>query len=167
MPIFDPSKYEDEPKESFVAPKGQYTLYAHEQVIKTSTSEKNPKYLEIKVTFDDGPRKGKWFYHRFFLWNTNKESQKKALVWFGNFCRAIDLGPFDPELDGDKMLNKMFVGDVDVESDSQYGDKNILLPWGFHAVGEPATSAKPLSSSAGPSASSGSDIKPHEDDVPF
>lgn len=165
MPIFDPSKYEDEPKESFVAPKGKYALYAHEQSIKTS--EKGTKYIELKVTFDEGPRKGKWFVHRFFLWNSDKEKQKKALVWFGNFCRAIGLGAFDPEIDGDQMLNKIFIGDVDVESDKDYGDKNVLLPWGFHAVGESATSAKPSNSSAVSSASSGSDIKPHEDDIPF
>ena len=157
MAIFDPSKYEEEPRESFVAPKGQYPLYVHEQTMKTSQS--GTKYLEVKVTFEDGPRQGKWFYHRFFLWNPDADKRKKALVWFGNFCRAIDLGAFDPETEGDKILNKSFIGEVEVETDAQYGDKNVLLPWGFHA-----SSAKP-STSAPQSSSVSSGIRSHQDDT--
>lgn len=166
MPIFDPSKYEDDKPESYVAPKGQYTLYAIEQAAKTSTG--GTKYIEVKMCFDDGPRKGKWFYHRFFLWNADTEKRKKALTWFGNFCRAIDLGAFDPENDGDQMLNKFFIGDVDIESDAQYGDKNVLLPWGFHKVGsdpKPSNSTSASGSSAASSASKSSE--PYEDDIPF
>ena len=154
MALFDPSKYEDEPKEGFAAPKGQYPLYFHEQTVKEP--EGKSKYIEVKVTFEDGPRKGKWFYHRFFLWNPDADKRKKALTWFGNFCRAIGLGAFDPETEGDKMLNKSFIGDVDVESDPTYGDKNVLLPWGFHAL---TTNSVLEQSSAG--------VKPHEDDIPF
>lgn len=159
MAIFDPSKYEKEPRESFVAPKGQYPLYIHEQTVKESQS--GTKYLEVKVTFEDGPRQGKWFYHRFFLWNPDADKRKKALVWFGNFCRAIDLGAFDPETEGDKMLNKSFIGDVDIETDAQYGDKNVLLPWGFHALNAKPSTSAPQSSgvSSGP--------KDYEDDIPF
>jgi len=169
MALFDPSKYEDDNRESFVAPKGQYPLYAHEQTVKESNG--GTKYLEIKVTFEDGPRQGKWFYHRFFLWNPDADKRKKALVWFGNFCRAIDLGAFDPETEGDKMLNKSFIGDVDIEADAQYGDKNVLLPWGFHRVDGKSNSPKPSTSapqsSGVSSGGGGSGTGAYEDDIPF
>lgn len=168
MAVFDPSKYQEEPREqNFVAPKGQYPLYAHEQ--KIVANEGKQKYLELKITFEDGPRKGKWFYHRFFLWNTDADKRKKALVWFGNFCRAIDLGAFDPEEDGDQMLNKTFIGDVDIESDPTYGDKNVLLPWGFHKVGgDPLPATQPSSGASSGSRSSDAAARAnYEDDIPF
>ena len=171
MAIYDPSKYIDENEgKSFTAPKGQYPLFAHEQ--KIVANEGKQKYLEIKVTFEDGPRKGKWFSHKFFLWNPDPEKRKKALIWFGNFCRAIDLGAFDPEEDGDIMLNKIFIGDVDIEAGKDgYGDKNVLIPWGFHKVGgdplqgKPSTN-KPASSGAS-SGSKSSSVTAYEDDIPF
>jgi len=134
MAIFDPSQYEDEVQQSFTAPKGQYELYATAQVIKDPPGKQ--KYLELEITFADGPRKGKWFSHKFFLWNPDTDKRKKALGWFAGFCKAIGLGAFDPVTEGDKMLNKTFIGDVDIESSPGYADKNILLPWGFHKVGE-------------------------------
>jgi hypothetical protein len=137
MAIFDPSKYEDEKPDSFTAPKGQYELYVTEQSIKIS--QKGVKYLAVKVTFDNGPRKGKYFFHNFFLWQDDPEKRKKALGWFATFCKAIGVGPFDPEVDGDLILNKPFIGDVDIEFSQEYGDKNVLKPWGFHKLGESAT----------------------------
>lgn len=180
MAVFDPSKYEGEPQESFFAPEGKYELYFSELMLKSKYDDEGneKKSLDGKVTFVDGPRKGKYFYHTFYIFNADKEKRKKSLEWLGNFFRAIGAGPTDVEdqdsLDG--LLNRTFVGEVYVD---EYNGKknNKLRPWGFHKVGGDPLPAVPNSSAGssavksvaqavgGKSASVAPGVRPHEDDL--
>lgn len=156
MAIFDPNDYPEEKPDSFVVPKGQYELYFSDRAMKYSNG--GTQYVECKATFGDGPRKGKYFFHRFFVWNTDKDKEKKARSWLGNFCRATGVKPFDIDSEDEwaTVLGKPFIGDVDIEKSTGYDDKNVLLPWGFHKIGsDPEESVN----NAG--------VRPHEDDKPW
>lgn len=169
MAIFDPSKYEEEPREegNFFAPEGKYEVYFSELGVQVKYDDegKESKSLNGKVVFMDGPRSGKYFYHTFWIFNPDKEKQKKALNWLGGFFRSIDVGAIDIDTDCEKLINKTFVGEVYVD-DYKGKKNNKLRPWGFHKVGgDPLPSApKP---SAGSSVAPSNGIRPHEDDAPF
>lgn len=172
MAIFDPSKYEEEPRteQSFFAPGGVYELYFGEMAIKETIwpDGNKEKMLGGKVFFMDGPREGKYFYHDFRIFQADAEKRKQACIWFGNFIRAIGEGALDPEEAIDRMVNKTFQGEVEVVEKN--GKKsNRLKPWAFHKVGGDPLLAKPSTSKpASSGASSGaSSSKPYEDDVPF
>jgi len=186
MAIFDPSKYEEEPRESvsFVAPEGDYELYFSELATKVNHWENgDEKVLSGKVVFMDGPRAGKYFFHEFKIFRNGNpenveeadEKHKKQCVYFASFCRAIGVGPVDPEEDNDKLINKTFIGTVQVNEKN--GKKtNRLLPWVFHKVGGDAPLA-PKPSTSKPQSSGVSSGKPkdavpfdaskYEDDIPF
>ena len=149
MAMYNPDEYKDE----FTVPEGKYELYFSSQEIKYG-KESGVPYLSMMATFVDGPRQGKGFEHMFFIFTEDSKKRKQALTWFGNFCRAIDLGAFDPETEGEKMLNRTFVGDVTIDENPGYQPKNKLLPWGFHKVDGTSNSPK---ADSGP--------RPHEDDL--
>lgn len=157
---------QDHPDENtgvdFFAPKGRYELYFSELEVQ----EKNGnKFFGGKVVFMDGPRGGKYFFHTFWIFNPDKEKREKAETWLCNFFRAIGVDDLDPEVpeDVEKMINKTFLGDVDVE-EYEGKKRNRLLPWGFHKVGGDASDPK-----AQPSApqSSGRTDQGYQDDIPF
>jgi hypothetical protein len=157
MALFNPDEHKDE---SFIVPEGPYQLYMSSQEIKYGKDSGVP-YIAAVMTFVDGPRQGKGFDHIFAIFNPDEDKRKKAETWFGNFCRAVGLGPFDPETEGDKMLNKVFLGDVVVDENPGYQPKNKLLPWGFHKIDGTSNSPK-ATKDAVPF-----DPKAHEDDIPF
>lgn len=162
MAIFNPEDHKDE----FTVPEGQYELYFSSQEIKYGKDSGVP-YLNMTATFVDGPGQGKGFSHIFAIFNPDSAKRKKAESWFANFCRAVDLGPFDPESEGEKMLNKTFIGDVKIEQSEGFQPKNTLLPWGFHRVDGASNSPKP-SKSAPQSSGVSSGLRPHESDpIPF
>lgn len=183
MAIFDPSKYEEEPREeiSFFAPAGVYELYFSELAIKETIwpDGQKEKMLGGKITFMDGPRAGKYFYHDFRIFQADTEKRKQACVWFGNFLRAIGTGPLDPEADTEKMINKTFQGEVEVfqkkkkvqtatgfewVADETAKKSNKLVPWAFHKVGGAPLPSTPKPS-AGSSVVASNGIRPHHDDT--
>lgn len=168
MSVYDPTKYPDENEgQDFTVPKGLYELYFSE----LSVQEKNGKrFFGGKVTFADGPRAGKYFFHSFWIFNEDKDKRKQALTWMGNFFRAVGIGAVDIDIEADKLLNLPFFGDVDI--DEYEGKKrNKLLPWGFHAVtgilGNAAPSNTPPAKAEASADEDGFDPKVYEDDVPF
>jgi len=176
MAVFDPDKYVDENQgQDFTAPEARYELYFSELAV--GTDNKGNQSFGGKVTFVDGPRKGKYFFHTFGtkdyfgIYNADSDKRKQALTWMGNFFRAIGSGAVDIDTDSDQLINKPFIGEVYI--DDYNGKKsNKLRPWGFHKVGGddplPKASTSKPSSSAGSSGSSGSDeIREHESDIPF
>jgi len=172
MAIFDPSKYEDEAPKSdtdFLAPDGKYELYFSELGVQTKYDDQGNelKNLNGKVVFMDGPRAGKYFYHTFWIFNPDKDKRKQALTWMGNFFRSIDVGAIDIDTDCDQLINKTFIGEVEIE-EWKGKKRNKLIPWGFHKVGGDAPLAPKPSTSKPQSSGGSSGPTPHEDDlIPF
>lgn len=169
MAVFDPDKYVDENEgKDFFAPKGLYELYFSELAVQEKDGKKS---FGGKVVFMDGPRAGKYFFHTFWIYNEDKDKRKQALTWMGNFFRSIGVGAVDIDTDTDQLINKVFMGDVDI-NEYEGKKRNQLLPWGFHKIGgdaplanKPSTSAS--NSSAVSSGSSGSSSEAYVDDIPF
>ena len=158
MAVFNAQDYPEEKPESFVVPKGLYELYFSEKEMKFSNN--GTQYVKCKVTMNEGPRKGKYFFHNFFVWNSDQAKEKKARSWLGNFFRAVGIESFDIDVEEEwnVILGKPFKGDVDIDEQPGYDAKNVLLPWSFHSL----TGENPKPTSAPTPA-----IRPHQDDKPW
>jgi len=172
MAVFNAQDYPEEKPESFVVPKGLYELYFSEKEMKFSNN--GTQYVKCKVTMNEGPRKGKYFFHNFFVWNSDPAKEKKARSWLGNFFRAVGIESFDIDVEEEwnVILGKPFKGDVDIDTQPGYDPKNVLLPWGFHSltpksVLEQSSAGVPPQPAKKDKSFNPSDPKAYEDDIPF
>lgn len=105
-------------------PKGRYRMFCSEQEVKPTSSGSG---LLLKTTFDvtEPGYEGKKIFHNFNIVNQNEKAQNIGRGMLSSLSKALGMTSI-PD-DGSDLLDKEFIGSVDIEEGSGgYEAKNVV-----------------------------------------